>query len=85
MLQQGPRLSNLNRVAINSPHSRDRSCHAKSGPGENTGPGVQLWQPKVDRPRAKARGRAKARARFRARATARAQTIPIRLPLQALV
>ena len=44
-----------------------------------TGPGVQLWQPKVDRPRAKAKVRAKARAR------ARAQTMPIRQPLQAFV
>ena len=50
-----------------------------------TGPGVQLWQPKVDRARAKAKVRAKARARVRARATARAQTLPIRLALQAFV
>ena len=42
-----------------------------------TGPGVQLWQPKVDRPRAKAIGSAKARAR--------AQTLPIRQPLQVFV
>ena len=50
-----------------------------------TGPGVQLWQPKVDRARAKAKCRVKARARVRARPTTRAQTMPIRLPLQAFV
>ena len=50
-----------------------------------TGPGVQLWQPKVDRPRAKAKCRVKARARVRARARARAQIMPIGPPLQAFV
>ena len=50
-----------------------------------TGPGVQLWQPKLDRARAKARVRAKATARVRARATARAQTMPIHPPLQGFV
>ena len=50
-----------------------------------TGPGVQLWLPKVDRARAKAKVRAKARARVRARATARAQTMHIRQALQAFV
>ena len=46
-----------------------------------TGPGVQLWQPKLDRPRAKAKCRVKARVRARARA----QIMPIRPPLQAFV
>ena len=50
-----------------------------------TGPGVQLWQPKVDRPRAKAKCRVKARARIRARARARAQIMPIHPRLQAFV
>ena len=50
-----------------------------------TGPGVQLWQPKVDRARAKAKVRAKTRARVGARATARAQAMPIRIALQAFV
>ena len=45
----------------------------------------QLWQPKVDRPRAKAKCRVKARARVRTRARARAQIMPIRPPLQAFV